>query len=304
MKMLETIGTGLSNVTGKFGLKVQERAPELLLATGVVGFVGTVIFACKATLKVDEVKEHYKEKMDEIHEYEENDSEYTREDAKKDKFKLFCATSGEVAKLYAPAFTIGVFSVTCILVSNNIMRKRYAEVVAAYTTVSTAFAEYRQRVREEEGEEADRHYRFGSKRDVETHEEVDEHGKKKKVKEEVEVITNGPSGYARVFDSNNPNWDRNVNFSMMFLKAQESMLNNLLQTRGHVFLNEVYDSLGFKHTQEGAMVGWRIGKDAGDEYIDFGLYNLQDEGVRRFVNGEDNVILLDFNVDGPIFNRI
>lgn len=302
--MLKGIGNKLSNATGRFGLKIQERSPEILMVTGIIGFVGTVVLACKATYKVDEIKETYREKMDDIHEYEENDSEYTHEDAKKDKFKLFCSCGTELVKLYAPAFTVGTFSIAAILVSNNIMKKRYAEAVVAYTTVSTAFSEYRKRVREEEGEDKDRHYMFGSRSDVEYHETVDEHGKKKKEKEDVEVVTNQPSGYARVFDSNNPNWDRSVNFSLLFLKAQESMLNNLLQTRGHVFLNEVYDALGFKHTEEGALVGWRIGKGSGDEYIDFGLYNLQDEGVRRFINGEDNVILLDFNVDGPIFNKL
>lgn len=301
MNMLSSVGNKLSNVTGKFGMKVSEHAPELLLVTGIVGFVGCVVLSCKATLQVEEVLDRHKEKMDEIHDGEEADEDY---DSKRDKVVVYSQTCAEFVKLYAPAITVGAFSICCVLHGNKIMRRRYAGVMAAYTTVTTAFDEYRSRVREEGGEDLDRHYMFGSKTETVTREEEDENGKKKKVKEDVEVLNNEPSGYARVFDSSNPNWDRNTNFSMMFLKAQEEILNNLLQTRGHVFLNEVYDSLGFKHTQEGAMVGWRIGKDAGDEYIDFGLYNLQDENVRRFINGEDNVILLDFNVDGPIFNRI
>ena len=69
-----------------------------------------------------------------------------------------------------------------------------------------------------------------------------------------------------------------------------------------LFLNEVYDMIGFEHTPEGAVAGWV--KDNGDGFVSFGLDDVNNESARRFVNGEDNVVLLDFNVDGIIFDKI
>ena len=184
------------------------------------------------------------------------------------------------------------------------MQKRYLGVVAAYNGVSAAFEEYRKRVRDEYGEGLDKHFRYGT-----MYEELpvyDENGKKTKEKEQVEktetgmVIPNDDS--CRFFDSSNPNWDKNPTFSMMWLRGQQNILNDILHTRGHVFLNEVYDALGFPHTPQGAVLGWIDGE--GDDCIDFGLYDPNKESVRRFVNGVDNVIMLEFNHDGVIWDKI
>lgn len=305
--LLSKVGAKVSKMTGRTGLKIREKSPEILLVTGMVGFVATTVLACKATLEIEDVLDEHKEMMDKIHDGEENIEEYSNDAASRDKFRAYCKTGWKFARLYAPAITVGAFSITCILVSNNIRKKRYAAVVAAYTTVSTAFDKYRERVREDGGEELDRKYMFGTHTEKEEYTEVDEKGRKHKKKKDVEVMDDGngkPSGYARVFDSDNPNWSENPSFSMSFLRAQENLLNNKLQTCGHVFLNEVYEELGFEHTQEGAVVGWMLGSKHGDDVIDFGLYNLHKEPVRRFINGEENVILLDFNVDGVIFDKI
>ena len=184
------------------------------------------------------------------------------------------------------------------------MQKRYLGVVAAYNGLSAAFEEYRKRVRDEYGEGLDKHFRYGT-----TYEELpvyDENGKKTKEKEQVEktetemVMPTDDS--CRFFDSSNPNWDKNPTFSMMWLRGQQNILNDILHTRGHVFLNEGYDALGFPHTPQGAVLGWIDGE--GDNCIDFGLYDPNKENVRRFVNGVDNVIMLEFNHDGVIWDKI
>ena len=306
IKLLSKMGTKVSKITGRAGLKIKEKSPEILLVTGVVGFVATTVLACKATLGVEEILDEHKEMMEKIHEGEALESEkYPESEANKDKYIAFCKTGWKFVRLYSPAVAVGAISLTCILVSNNIRKKRYAAVVAAYTTVSTAFDKYRERVREDGGDELDRKYMFGTHTEQEEYTEVDEKGRKHKKKRDVEVLddTNGPSGYARVFDSHNPNWSDNPSFNMSFLRAQQSLLNNKLQTAGHVFLNEVYEELGYEHTQEGAVVGWILDSKH-DDYIDFGLFDLHKEPVRRFVNGETNIILLDFNVDGVIFDKI
>lgn len=69
-------------------------------------------------------------------------------------------------------------------------------------------------------------------------------------------------------------------------------------------MNEVYEMLGFPITKAGASVGWIYNKDepVGDNFVDFGIYNLNSQKAHDFVNGYERSIVLDFNVDGPIID--
>lgn len=303
----------LKKKAGNAELLLKKNSPEILLGIGIVGFVGTVVAACSATLRADEVLDFHKKKMKDIHDAKEiadqnpeEELDYDNNLYRQDIAFQYLKTTGKMAKLYAPAIALGTLSLTCILVSRNIMQKRYLGVVAAYNGLSAAFDQYRKRVRDEYGEDLDKHFRYGTTYDTLTEIGKDEDGKKTKNKVDVEntdssMITPDDDS-CRFFDSTNPNWDKNPQFSMMFLRGQQNILNDILHTRGHVFLNEVYDALGFPHTPQGAVLGWIDGE--GDDCIDFGLYDQNKENVRRFVNGLDNVILLEFNHDGVIWDRI
>ena len=308
---LSKISTSAARFAGKAEFTIKKNSPEILLGAGIVGFVGTVVLACRATCRADEVLEFHRKKIKDIEDAKEiadadpeGEMSYDIEIYRQDKAIRYLKTTGNLAKLYAPTVAVGALSLACILTSRNIMQKRYLGVVAAYNGLSAAFEEYRKRVRDEYGEGLDKHFRYGT-----TYDELpvyDENGKKTKEKEQVEktetgmVMPNDDS--CRFFDSSNPNWDKNPTFSMMWLRGQQNILNDILHTRGHVFLNEVYDALGFPHTPQGAVLGWIDGE--GDNCIDFGLYDQNKENVRRFVNGVDNVIMLEFNHDGVIWDRI
>lgn len=308
---LAKVSTSAAKFAGKAEFTIKKNSPEILLGAGIVGFVGTIVLACRATCRADEVLEFHRRKIKDINDAKEvadadpeGEISYDVEIYRQDKAIRYLKTTGNLAKLYAPTVAVGTLSLACILTSRNIMQKRYLGVVAAYNGVSAAFEEYRKRVRDEYGEGLDKHFRYGT-----TYEELpvyDENGKKTKEKEQVEktetgmVVPNDDS--CRFFDSSNPNWDKNPTFSMMWLKGQQNILNDILHTRGHVFLNEVYDALGFPHTPQGAVLGWIDGE--GDDCIDFGLYDPNKESVRRFVNGVDNVIMLEFNHDGVIWDKI
>ena len=308
---LSKISTSAAKFAGKAEFTIKKNSPEILLGAGIVGFVGTVVLACRATCRADEVLEFHRRKIKDIEDAKEiadadpeGEMSYDIEIYRQDKAIRYLKTTGNLAKLYAPTVAVGALSLACILTSRNIMQKRYLGVVAAYNGLSAAFEEYRKRVRDEYGEGLDKHFRYGT-----TYEELpvyDENGKKTKEKEQVEktetemVMPTDDS--CRFFDSSNPNWDKNPTFSMMWLRGQQNILNDILHTRGHVFLNEVYDALGFPHTPQGAVLGWIDGE--GDNCIDFGLYDQNKESVRRFVNGVDNVIMLEFNHDGVIWDKI
>ena len=308
---LSKVSTSAAKFAGKAEFTIKKNSPEILLGAGIVGFVGTIVLACRATCRADEVLEFHRRKIKDINDAKEiadadpeGEMSYDVEIYRQDKAIRYLKTTGSLAKLYAPTVAVGTLSLACILTSRNIMQKRYLGVVAAYNGVSAAFEEYRKRVRDEYGEDLDKHFRYGT-----TYDELpvyDENGKKTKEKEQVEKTDTGmvmpTDDSCRFFDSSNPNWDKNPTFSMMWLRGQQNILNDILHTRGHVFLNEVYDALGFPHTPQGAVLGWIDGE--GDNCIDFGLYDPNKENVRRFVNGVDNVIMLEFNHDGVIWDKI
>lgn len=294
-------------------LTVQKYSPEILLGAGIVGFVGTVVLACTETLRAEDVIEYHDEKMSKIREARaivmadpENELEYTDKQYRQDVAFQYVRTGVKFVKLYAPSIALGAVSLACILTSRNILHKRYLGAVSAYTAVSGAFEEYRKRVRDEYGEQLDNHFRYGTEYSQNVVTTVDEDGKKTKVKEEVANIDKSAISVdetARFFDESNRYWDKHPTLNMMFLKGRQTEMNDLLHTRGHLFLNEVYDALGFEHTPQGALLGW-VDNEDGDGFVDFGLYDQNKDSVRRFVNGADNVVLLDFNHDGVIYDKI
>jgi hypothetical protein len=308
MKKTELMTT-VSSSFNKMGFQLKKHSPEILVVAGVVGVVASAVMACKATTKVSEILEKTKEDINSIHDCANNESmanEYTSEDAKKDLAIVYVQTGIKLAKLYAPAVALGVLSLGSILASNNILRKRNVALAAAYATVDKGFKEYRNRVVERFGEEVDRELRHNIKAKKIEKIVIGEDGKEKKVKETIQVAENPNtySDYARFFDDGCTGWEKDSEYNLMFLRAQQQYANDKLRANGHLFLNEVYDMLGIPRTKAGQVVGWVYDAEnpIGDNYVDFGIYDIHRETVRNFVNGYERTILLDFNVDGNIWD--
>ena len=259
-----------------------------------------------------------KEDVETIHKCEADESvkeRYSSEDAQKDLAIVYVQTGMKFAKLYGPSVILGALSITSILASNNILRKRNVALSAAYAAIDKGFKEYRSRVIERFGEEVDRELKYNLKAKKFDETVIDEEtGKEKKVKKNGFVVSPGDiSGYARFFekytqdeDGNsilNPHWESNNEYNLMFIKAQERYANDLLKAKKRVFLNEVYEMLGLPRTKAGQIVGWVYNPEnsKGDNYIDFGLYS-DNLSYSDYVNGFDQAILLDFNVDGNIWD--
>lgn len=316
MTKFEVMKQGLSKMTGRTGLKIKKFSPEILMVGGVIGIVGSTVLACRATLKLDEVVNEAQFQLSKIEEVHEriNDPElktattipYTDEDATQDRVLVYIQTGAKIMKLYGPAIILGTGAVAAILGSNNILKKRNVAVVAAYKAIEEGFNGYRKRVIEELGVDKDRQFQHGIIKAEETLEYRDEKGAIKKSKEEMESLDpNGYSQYARFFDDGCTNWSKEPEYNLMYLKAQQNFANDLLHSRGHVFLNEVYDSLGIPRTKAGSIVGWVLNAVEEDpNYVDFGMYGLNDTKTRDFINGYEKTILLDFNVDGVIYDLI
>ena len=298
------------NAMAKVVAKGKKHSPEILVVAGVAGTVVSAVLACKATLKVGEVAEKAKDDVERIHAATETGvtevgEVYTAEDSKKDLTIVYVKTGLNYAKLYAPAVILGALSITGILASNNILRKRNVALAAAYTAVDKGFKEYRGRVVERFGDKVDQELRYGIKAKKIEETEVDpETGKEKKVKRVVEVADpNLKSDFACYFDKTSRSYETNRDFNMMFLRAQQNFANDVLRARGHLFLNEVYDMLDLPRTTAGQIVGWVYDpeKPDCDGYVDFRILEI----VKENEDGTyEPAIIIDPNVDGDILNKI
>lgn len=304
-KLAESIG----KIFSKCKAKITKHSPEILVVSGVIGVVTAAVMACKATTKAQDILTGTKNELDTIAKCADNAEveEYTQEDAKKDTVIVYAQTGIRFAKLYAPSVMLGVLSITSILTAHHILRKRHIALAAAYSAVDKGFREYRSRVAERFGETVEKELRYNIKAQPIQETVTDENGKEITIEKEVPIAhPNTTSEYARFFDESCECWEKDSEYNLYFLKAREQQANDMLISRGYLFLNEVYDMLGIPKTKAGQIVGWIYDKDnpVGDNYVDFGLYDINREKTRDFVNGYERVILLDFNVDGNILDRI
>lgn len=290
-------------------LRTQKRSPEILLGVGIVSMVGSTVLACRATLKLEEVlndveadkaKAHLAKAKVEAGEVSEGTT-YTDNEMKRDLALITVRGLTNVGKLYAPSIILGGVGVVCLTKSHKILQDRNSALTAAYFAVDTAFRTYRERVIERYGEETDRELRYGSEEGDIINEETGE------ITSVVQVAPGEPSGYARWFDETNNNWSPPAfnTYNTIFLRNQQNWANDMLHARGHLFLNEVYGLLGLAHTSAGSIVGWVYDREneRGDNYVDFGCWSDEDNFL-EFFNGREGAILLDFNVDGPIWDLI
>ena len=306
------ITANLSRTFHKVGLQLKKHSPEILIVAGVIGTVTSAVMACKATTKVNTILSKAKEDIDIIHNAAEHpetlSEEYTVEDSKKDLAIVYTRTGVELFKLYAPAVALGAISLASIITSNGILHKRNASLAAAYALVDRGFKEYRGRVKERFGEAMDKELRFNVKAEEVEETIVDEKGKTKTVKKTVNKIDPNTkySDYTRCFDAGCIGWEKDPEFNLMFIRHQQAYANDLLKSRGYLFLNEVYDMFGFPRTKAGQIVGWVYDENnpKGDNFVDFGIYNLNDQSAKDFINGWENSIWLDFNVQGNILDLI
>lgn len=276
---------------------VQKYSPEILAVAGVAGVIAGTVECCKSTRKVEPIKEQMAADIERVN------STASEENRKKELAGVYIHGGIEIVKTYAPAVSLEACGIACLLGAYGIVKKRNVALVGAYKTLSDLFAAYRERVVDEYGEEADFRFYHGFER-----EKAEGDGESSIIVPDTDNISY--SGYGRIFDEFNPNWMRDKGQNRFFLASNQAWCNNLLQARGHLFLNEVYDRLGFDRTPAGAIVGWVLDGPNSDGFVDFGIYNLIDShgnvdpAKSDFINAHNPSVYLDFNVDGVIWDLI
>lgn len=295
---------------GRAGLILKKYSPEIMIGLGLGTMIGGAILACKATIKAQDILQEKKDKLAAVEEIDhlvkagESDREYTEADKKNDIIAIRAQAAWKLTKCYAPAVVSGLVGVVLILGAYHIQSKRIIALAASYDALRGEYERYRKKVIETIGEEKEA--KLKAERFKEEQKEVE-------TRDETNKLHYIPSEYARFFDETNPHWQKHPDYNLIFLKQVQQEMNDNLQLRGHVFLNEVYKALGMEQTSFGSIVGWYLpskkaaeigAADGIDTFIDFGIFNPDNEMARRFVNGYEKSILLDFNVQGIIYDLL
>lgn len=305
--MTNAIITTLSRSAHKALFKLNQRSPEILLVASIGTAIASTVVACKATIKAQDVLEDMKKDLEIVKTASEMTSEeqYSEQDRVNDIRTIYIQNGVKLAKLYAPAISLGVLSIGGMIFSHGILRGRLGTAIAAYATLSTGFNEYRDRIAEAIGKDEE----LKIYHDVETYKEdkVSESNGITLARRKDRELVDGYSIYARCFDEYNPNWKDNAEWNLDFLRTTQRYLNSKLIRDGYLFLNDVYAELGFEKTDEGQLVGWVYDPDrtdAGDNSVSFGLYDPSKGAVLGdFINGHEKSVFLDFNVDGVILGK-
>lgn len=281
----------VTRLAGRAGLVLSKHAPTILTAAGTAGFIGTTILASKATLKVEETVAEETALLVKVHEAHDA-GKLEDKDALHDKVILYTRMTTKLAKLYAPALILGAASIVSLATGHGIMLKRNASLAAAYAAVDQAFKTYKKKIESKFGKEAVLDALVSTPHEDLTKDEMT-----------LEAVTavDGVSPYGVIFDEDNVNWSADEDLAKLHLDCQQQYANDILQTRGHIFLNEVYKMLGFPHTPAGAVTGWVKGQ--GDDFVDFNIFDGMFEGEDK--NGRTvTKWALDFNVDGVMYDKI
>ena len=309
--MKSELMNNLSRNFHKLGFTIKKHSPELLLGAGIVGVVASTVMACKATTKVEDILAESKKEVESVHKVLADptipEEKYSEQDSKKDLAIIYARTGLKLAKLYGPAIGLGALSIGCILTSHNIMNKRNLALSAAFTAVYDDFKDYRKNVVDRFGETMDRELKYNVQCKEVEEVTVNEDGTETKTTKTVDVANLKPgngSEFAKFFDEYNNNWSKDAERNKKFLLDQQRWANDKLRSKGYLFLNEVYEMLGIPITNSGATVGWVYNPklETLSNKVDFGIFDLYKEENRLFVNGYERSILLDFNVDGNVFD--
>lgn len=293
--MKATTGT-FTRLLGKKMLQTKANSPHIFFALGVVGVIGGAVLACKATLKLENEVDEIKHNLDGIKilakDVKDNEKDYSEQDYYKDMGFVYAGSTLKLAKLYTPAVLVGGLGIALLTGSHIQLTKRNAALTVTLTALTKAYKEYRVRVQDELGTEKERDIYYGIK------EETVEVDGKKKVQKVVDPSKLSP--YMRIFDEYSTSWQKEPELNKIFIECQQRYANRKLQMRGHMLLNDVYDLLGMDRTSAGAVVGW-LYKGDGDGYIDFNMYTPENA---RFIEGHERSVVLDFNVDGVVYEKI
>lgn len=297
---------------GGYKLWFKNASPTIMVIGGCAAIVGGVIFACNATLKADSILDEIEEDVDKVNHVRDitDEETYANQDYQKDLTIAYAKGGAKLAKLYLPAAICVIGGIALILGGHKILLNRHLALAAAYETMNVGYNNYRKRVREDLGEDADRKYAYGLHEEVVGEESfVDDNGKKHKKKIKAQIPSTLSSPYAFYWDDTCNGWEPNPYYNETFLIGKQREWNRTLarrwQLNGFVTLAEVKCDLGVLVRPEDITIGWiydpsyKPEEHNGKDQIDFGIFSPKNSDA---INGSEPVYILEPNVQGNIYD--
>lgn len=286
--------------------RVSKHAPTILSITASAGVIATGYLAWKAGTRFEDVEGR---DWDRRKECLRNADTIPDEDVPKIERKNRILFILDTVRTVTPAAIVGAATITMIYFSNSISKKRLAAMGAAYATLQTAFDGYKRTMVEALGKESVEKILKPKLPNVgKSAEEILSSDNKSDAANVSDAVVNSLkdlSPYARIIaEESSTCWDPNEDYTCQNLASVQLWANRRLERKGHLFLNEVFDQLGLSRTREGAVVGW-LKNGEGDGYVSFGdfdasIYRVPSDDYTRV----DSNFIVDFNVDGVIWDKI
>lgn len=315
--MNNSIFNSVVKATVKFGVKLANHAPDILVGVGI-GLMGvSVAHSIERTTKADPVIDGHNERISEIEERRELAKEkkmyYTEKDERKDLTVAYLKTGKDILKLYwAPIaeFTVGT---VCILVAHRILNQRVLYLAASYNGLQKIHNEYRERIASEYGKEADIFGSTGTKPQNYEYTEVEEDGTQKEYTKTVRDVPKGLSDCAVIFDEgSSTSWTDNALTNLDMISHAEDYFNQILgYRRDHVLWSDCLIHLGMWNQLDSDKKKRIMGKgwvyDPNDpkckehKKINFGIFDFDRAIMNRdMIMGYEPCIWLDPNIDGDV----
>ena len=289
------IGTAISAAK----LAVKAKAPTLMVVGGIGLMGGAAVLGARQTLNVEEIMGDHLPDLEKIQEGESLELEgYTTELVRADRIMVYTRLLLDLGKNYALPIGMFVGGVALVAAGHNVLVKRNAVLAVAFTGLQTAFQNYRSRVVNEFGHEADQAMLSGYR----STEVVDEDGKVAVIRER-DWEKADEDMYNRVFEQGeSTEWTRDSSINRHFIATQQKMAQDRLGWSGVLYLSDVYKALGFGETPVSRVVGWKVTRnpDGTKEYptVDFGLDKV--DNPLSWEENREGAIYLDFNCQGLI----
>lgn len=280
---------GFSQMMGKARYFLKTHKPIILGITGTVGVVGGTIGVGVASTKLEEKVDIRRQQVEEAKAA--GDMKAVR--------KARIGMVGDVTRLYGPAVAVEAAGLGCMWLGGAELNKRNMALTAGIAAISASYADYRARVKDEYGAEADEKFYFG--RDINGN-------SVENPAVEAQKVQFSPGSTSRIFDRTNRYWNQQLfEQNILFLKSKQDEMNRRLRMDTFLTLNTVYDQLGFPPTDAGLIYGWSMDNPDGDQYVSFGIEDILAGAWRdwQYLDWNNGNIPLTFNFDKqPLFGAM
>ena len=208
----------------KMNYFLKKHSPTILTVLSTGGVIATSVLAVKATPK----------------------ALVLLEEAKKEKGENLTVVETVKAawKPYIPAVVTGASTIACIWGINHLSVKNQASLMSAYALLDNSYKEYRNKVKEIQGEEAE----FNIEREI----------IKSQFNDDMEI----QEGKLLFYDRTSQQFFEDT---MEHVLAAETKFLENLHNRTYAYLNEYYDILGIPRVEYGYQLGW-VATENNDPY--------------------------------------